>query len=96
LNDTNAVPGLLKAVDNLKDPREKVAVLDAIEYIKAPDILAGVNPDDYTNTRVANTNRGKPKVKAGLLPGSRNQRGAGSSSGQAQLPPADAPATQPQ
>jgi hypothetical protein len=96
LNDTNAVPGLLKVVDNLKDPREKVAVLDAIDYIKAPDILAGVNPDDYTNKWVVSTNMAKPRTKAGLLPGSRNQRSAGNNSGQAQPPPAAAPATQPQ
>ena len=60
MNDTNAIPGLQKAMGNLKDPREKVAVLDAIDYIKAPDIMDGVSPDAFTNRPVAmtTTNRG--------------------------------------
>lgn len=49
LNDTNAVPGLQKVADSLKDPREKVAVLDTIDYLKLPSILP-TRSEDTTNT----------------------------------------------
>src|ERR1035437_8155252 len=45
LNDTNAVPGLEQAAENIKDPREKVAVLDAIDYIKLPSATENVPPE---------------------------------------------------
>src|SRR5208282_235591 len=38
LNDTNAVPGLQKAAELIKDPRGKVAVLDVIDYLKLPNV----------------------------------------------------------
>jgi len=64
LNDTNAVPGLENVVKNINDPREKVAVLDAIDYIKMPDATANVPPELFTNpaslngtNRVYSTNR---------------------------------------
>ena len=49
LDDTNAIPDLQKEVANLQDPREKVALLDAIEYIKLPNITADVPPELRTN-----------------------------------------------
>jgi HEAT repeat protein len=51
LNDTNAVPGLEQAVELIKDPREKVAMLDAIAYLKLPNITPEVQPamDDTAN-----------------------------------------------
>jgi hypothetical protein len=55
LNDTNAISGLEKVVDNLKDPREKVAVLDAIDYLKMPSVMADVPATDYS-TNAARTN----------------------------------------
>ena len=48
LNDTNAVPGLQQAVDLIKDPRGKVAVLDTIDYLKLPNVT-DVPPDAATN-----------------------------------------------
>lgn len=49
LNDTNAVPGLEKVAQDLSDPHEKVAVQDAIEYIKMPSVTENVPPDLATN-----------------------------------------------
>jgi len=60
INDTNAVPGLQKASDNLKDPREKVAILDAITYLKAPDILDGVPPEQMTNNYTSGPTNARP------------------------------------
>lgn len=50
VNDTNAVPGLEKAAQNITDPREKVAVLDAIDFIKTPSITENLAPEFATNT----------------------------------------------
>ncbi len=46
LNDTNAIPGLQQAVDRIKDPRGKVAVLDVIDYLKLPNVMSDVPPAD--------------------------------------------------
>jgi hypothetical protein len=54
LNDTNAVPGLLQALEKIKDPREKVAVLDTIDYLKLPGITPDVTPENATNNTVKN------------------------------------------
>ena len=37
LGDTNAIPELEEIARNIQDPREKVAVMDVIEYLKLPD-----------------------------------------------------------
>ncbi|MGA2244473.1 MAG: HEAT repeat domain-containing protein [Verrucomicrobiota bacterium] len=60
INDTNAVPGLQKAADNLSDPREKVAALDAITYLKAPDIMDGITPEQMTNNYTSGPGSGRP------------------------------------
>jgi hypothetical protein len=96
LNDTNAVPGLLKAADGIKDAREKVAVLDLVDYLKAPDILAGVNPDDYTNKLAIRTNTNKPKLRPGLRLGGASQRGGNNGPAPAQPVPDGSPAPAPQ
>jgi len=49
IDDTNAVPSLRKAVDNIQDPREKVAVLDVIDYINLPSVTQNVAPELATN-----------------------------------------------
>ena len=49
LNDTNAVPGLQQAVDLIKDPRGKVAVLDTIDYLKLPNVTDMPSADAATN-----------------------------------------------
>ena len=41
LGDTNAVPGLEEAVGQLQDSRDKVALLDAIDYLKLSEIGSG-------------------------------------------------------
>jgi hypothetical protein len=45
LNDTNAVPALEKAVATIQDLREKVAVLDTIEFLKLPSAFPDLPPD---------------------------------------------------
>lgn len=54
MNDTNAVPGLQTVADNTKEPHEKVSIMNAIEYLKLPDILANTSPDDVTNFNAIN------------------------------------------
>jgi hypothetical protein len=49
LNDTNAIPGLQQAAQAMTNPREKVAVLDTIDYLKLPSITENVPPDLTTN-----------------------------------------------
>ena len=44
LGDTNIIPYLVTALSNLQDPREKVAILDTIEYLKIAPI-----PESYAN-----------------------------------------------
>ena len=44
LNDTNAVPGLKQAAEQMKDPRAKVAVMDTIDYLKLPSVMPDVPP----------------------------------------------------
>jgi hypothetical protein len=41
---------LEKAAQNITDPREKVAVLDAIDFIKTPSITENLAPEFATNT----------------------------------------------
>jgi hypothetical protein len=49
LDDTNAVPGLQRAIANTPDPREKVAMMDAIDYLKMPNINDNIPPELVTN-----------------------------------------------
>jgi hypothetical protein len=44
LNDTNAISRLEEAAQILEDPREKVAVMNAIEYLKLPDSTPDTPP----------------------------------------------------
>lgn len=86
MDDTNAVPGLEKVAENIKDPREKVAVMDTIEYLKMPSITDNASPESAirTNTRSysatsISTNhlnpnfRPVPKTKGRRLPQNRPQ-----------------------
>jgi hypothetical protein len=45
LNDTNAIPGLEQATSLIADPREKVAFMDAVAYLKLPGVTDGVPPE---------------------------------------------------
>jgi HEAT repeat protein len=42
LNETNAIPRLEEAEQNVENPREKVAIMDAIAYLKLPDTMPAV------------------------------------------------------
>jgi len=78
LGDTNILPYLNAALDNLQDPREKVAIMDAIAYLQIP--LAPQEPVDpalaamLTNPMPARgfappTNRrAQPKANPGANP----------------------------
>jgi hypothetical protein len=96
LNDTNAVPGLQQAADLIKDPREKVAVMDAIDFIKLPEITANLTPEFATNTsyvensKTVNRNRG-----TNSNPNFRNRKMGGQKNNNHQAVPPNAPADQP-
>jgi hypothetical protein len=102
LNDTNAVPGLEKAAENIKDPREKVAVLDAIEYIKMPSVTDNVPPElainpNLTENSTLFTNRSvhaDVQYNPNFIRGNR-KNGKSGNQGQQTAPP-NAPAGQPQ
>lgn len=54
LNDRGAIPALREAVDRVQDPREKVAIMDAIDYLETPEdpnVLAamGITNQPATN-----------------------------------------------
>ena len=93
LNDTNAVPGLEQAAENIKDPREKVAVLDAIDYIKLPSATENVPPEFATNfpastSTTTNIQFNPNFLKENKTPRIRNRH--------QQAAPPNAPAAQPQ
>ena len=73
LNDTNAIPGLQQAEELIKDPRGKVAVLDVIDYLKLPNVMPDVPPDDFTNNN-NKTTRPRPtrNVNPNFQHGGRN------------------------
>lgn len=47
LNDTNVIPGLEEAIALVDDPRDKVAIKDAIEYLKLPSVMPDAPPPDF-------------------------------------------------
>lgn len=54
LNDRGAIPALKEALDRVQDPREKVAIMDAIDYLETPEdpnVLAamGITNQPATN-----------------------------------------------
>jgi hypothetical protein len=79
INDTNAVPGLKKAADNMKDPRGKVAVLDTIDYLLLPGVTDGVAPELATNTasHVSITNRPSRRINMQANPNANGGNGNG-------------------
>lgn len=58
LDATNAVPGLEQAVALIKDSREKVAMMDVIDYLKLPsvgsDVPPGTNDESTITPRATN------------------------------------------
>jgi hypothetical protein len=48
LNDTNAIPSMEQAAGTVQDPHEKVALLDAVAYLKLPSVTEGASSVDAT------------------------------------------------
>jgi hypothetical protein len=95
LNDTNAVPGLEKAAENIKDPREKVAVLDTIDYIKLPSATENVPPELATNFPASTSAATNVQFNPNFLKGNKTPRIRNRNNGRQTAPP-NAPAGQPQ
>ena len=99
LGDTNAIPGLEQAVGLVEDPREKLALLEAIDYLKLPDAMAveptmvstGDNPAQAVRPRktVPKTPRAQPGKARKNWPGGAPRPGT------AAQPAAPAAATTP-
>jgi hypothetical protein len=95
LNDTNAVPGLEQAAENIKDPREKVAVMDAIDYIKLPSATENVPPELATNFPTSTSTTTNAQFNPNFLKGNKPPRIRNRNNGRQTAPP-NAPAGQPQ
>jgi hypothetical protein len=96
LDDTNAVPGLEKTVENTKDPREKVAVMDLIDFIKMPSVTEGVPPEYATNSAFTDASwRTNRTVRTNIQYNPAFMKGRSKNQGQQTTPP-NAPADQPQ
>jgi hypothetical protein len=95
LNDTNAVPGLEHAAENIKDPREKVAVLDTIDYIKLPSATENVPPELATNFPASTSAATNIQFNPNFLKGNKTPKIRNRNNGRQTAPP-NAPAGQPQ
>jgi hypothetical protein len=51
LNDTNAIPGLNTAIQQLEDPRDKAAIMDAVSYLQLPDTKDEMLPPTVQNAQ---------------------------------------------
>jgi hypothetical protein len=69
LGDTNAIPGLEQAVGLVENPREKTALMDAIDYLKLPNVMA-----DMPTSAVASATEGRSLVVTPLQAVPRNPR----------------------
>jgi hypothetical protein len=91
LNDTNAVPGLQEAAALAQDPREKVAILNAIDYLNLPSVTPETQPPIDASPK-------KVRPPTAPRPGGvsrRSQPGTGKQSGKAQPAPVPQPANPP-
>jgi hypothetical protein len=50
INDTNAIPAMEQTLTQLEDAREKVALMEAIEYLKLPEANPAVDPNPVLKT----------------------------------------------
>ena len=94
MNDTNAVPGLQKAVAGTTDAREKVAIMDAIDYIKMPTMTDDVPPEMATNLASLTGPISNVQPNPAFLKGMKNARTRKNNPPAA--PPQDMPANPPQ
>jgi hypothetical protein len=79
LNDTNAIPGMQQALTVLEDPRDKAALMDAIDQLKLPDLMSDLPP--MTNEppaierpvfRTGSAGPGKANVNPAFMRGPRS------------------------
>jgi len=100
LNDTNAIPGLEQAASLIQDPREKVAFMDAVSYLKLPGVTDGAAPElaDASNYPAPAITPRKvlpnPRFQPGANRQARRQNRLGPSAGQP-VPPANPSQPQP-
>ncbi len=75
LNDTNAIPGLEQAATLIPDPREKVAVMDAVSYLKLPGVADGTSPElaFASNYQASATSPRQVVPNPRFLPGANRQ-----------------------
>ena len=98
MNDTNAIPGLEKLEDKLQDPREKVAVMDVIDFLKLPNLTPDVQPPETLTNMFSSEPAPPDKMNQAFLhdapksPSPRHIRQRNNSPGQ----PAGQPPAQPQ
>lgn len=96
LGDTNVLPGLEQALGTIENPREKVAIMDAIEYLKLPtessELPPVASPD--AGTTDPTIRRKAPKATSTTPSGGTVQRPARDLS-QRTRGPQGTPATQP-
>ncbi len=79
--------------DAAKDPREKVAVLDTIDYLKLPDVQAAATPDSATNIPPAITLPKELSMNPKFL---HKAKRAAQATNNGQPPPTSTPANQTQ
>jgi flagellar basal body-associated protein FliL len=94
LGDTNIIPYLNSALNNLKDPREKVAIMDAIAYLQIPS-AAETARDPALESILTNSapipRRLQPMDPAAALNAKRRGAAGTAPAAPAQTPPAAAP-----
>jgi hypothetical protein len=57
MNDTNAIPRLQEAEQVVENPREKVAIMDAIAYLQLPETMPDKPPTNDLVTADSTTNQ---------------------------------------
>jgi hypothetical protein len=90
LNDTNAIPGLEQATTLIENPREKVAFMDAVAYLKLPGVTDGVAPElaDASNYPAPAVSPRQVVPNPRFLPGAKKQGRRSARSAPGAIPPA--------
>jgi hypothetical protein len=101
INDTNAIPRLEEAEQIVENPREKVAILDAIAYLKLPETLPDVPPTndlpgmDFSQPPVKKSSAANPQAKGAAKTRASRRLQRAQPQGQPGAPQAQAPAPAP-
>jgi hypothetical protein len=95
LNDTNAIPRIEAAAQTVENPREKVALLDAVAFLQLPETMPATTATN-DNPRLAGPRqpKGTPPPKGGRA-SRRMQSGQGQGQPPGLVPPAGPPQSQP-